>query len=103
MTGLAFAQLNLREPGFRGLAARDEARPAIREPRAARGFLDAADGFEALLANWRAWTAGLVESHVAGEARVDPISPETCRECALASLCRIGPDMSPEDEATDGD
>ncbi|MGH8264517.1 MAG: PD-(D/E)XK nuclease family protein, partial [Steroidobacteraceae bacterium] len=103
VAGLAFAQLNLNEPGFRGLAARAEVRPAIREPRAARGLVEAADGFETLLANWRAWTTRLVEGHAAGEARVDPISPETCRECALAALCRIGPDMPQDDEEADGE
>ncbi|HZF15209.1 MAG TPA: PD-(D/E)XK nuclease family protein [Steroidobacteraceae bacterium] len=99
LAGLAFAELNVRNPGFRGLAGGDAARTGIREPRAARKLLADTSGLDALVADWRAWTSGLVAAHIDGDARVDPVSASTCRECALAALCRIGPDQPADDEA----
>ncbi len=99
LAGLAFAELDVRKPGFRGLAAGAEAGRAIREPRSARKLLKDANGLDTVLADWGAWTAGLMAGYVAGDARINPVSASTCRECALAALCRIGPDLPAEDEA----
>jgi probable DNA repair protein len=98
--GLALAQLNLRTPGFRGVASSDAARRAIREPRGAPGD---EQELNAQLEDWRAWIEALVRDHVAGDARVSPVSAQACRECALAALCRIGADAPAEEEGGDGD
>lgn len=103
LAGLALGYVNTREPGFRGVAERDEARSAIHESRALKAQVASPSGFEELLANWRVWTTQLVTEHVAGESRVHPLSPATCRECALAALCRIGSDWPSEDEVPDED
>lgn len=100
VAGLALAQLNVLSPGFRGLAASDAVRPAIRAPR------DAQIGDEGLgrqIEEWRAWIEALVRSYVAGDAQVDPNSPQTCRECSLAALCRIGADVPVEDGDGNGE
>jgi probable DNA repair protein len=103
VAGLAFARANLRAPGFRGLATNATAGQGIREPRRPREFQPEAGGFPAILADWRRWLTGLIGDHLAGVARVDPVSSQTCRECALAALCRIGADLPADEESDDGD
>ena len=100
VAGLAFASANLRAPGFRGLAANAAARQGILEPRRPRELQAEEGGFSTLLEDWRRWLTGLIGDHLAGVARVDPVSSQTCRECALAALCRIGADI-PADEGND--
>ena len=88
--GLAFVHVNLRDPGFLGLAVDAASAAGIREPRRPRDADGRVRSFAAQLADWRDWVTGLVADHVAGVARVDPVSDQTCSECALAALCRIG-------------
>jgi probable DNA repair protein len=100
VAGLALAQLNVLSPGFRGLAANDAARQAIRAPRDVQM---GDNGLGRQLEDWRAWIEALVRSYVAGDAQVDPNSPQTCRECSLAALCRIGADSPVEDGDGNGE
>jgi len=99
--GLAFAHVNLRAPGFVGMAADAAAAQGIHEPHKVRDPTGNVRSFAAQLADWREWLVRLVGDHVAGVARVDPISAETCRECALAALCRVGADAVAETENSD--
>lgn len=99
-SGLAFARVNLREPGFSGMAADRGVGPGFREPREFRAIADKARGFVEQIEDWRRWVTSLVNDHIAGVARVDPVSDLTCRECSLAALCRVGSDV-PVDERND--
>ncbi len=46
-------------------------------------------GWEDLLAAWRTSLEALAGEYVRGEARVEPSSPQACRQCDLHSLCRV--------------
>ncbi|NNF15380.1 MAG: hypothetical protein HKN70_01475, partial [Gammaproteobacteria bacterium] len=41
------------------------------------------------LAAWKEELEKTAGSYIAGEARVDPVSPNTCRYCDLKTLCRV--------------
>jgi hypothetical protein len=101
--GIAFVGANLRQPGFSGMAVDSAVGPGFREPREFRDSETRNRSFAEQIEDWRAWVTGLVKDHVAGVAFVDPISAETCRECALAALCRIGSDMPADQGENDGD
>lgn len=82
------------EFGYRGLA-RDENvlpdTPAFADSRQARQLAAAGvpPAWPALLAGWRDTLAGLARGFRAGDARVDPKTPQTCRYCEQHALCRI--------------
>ncbi len=101
--GLAFARVNLREPGFSGMAAAAGVGPGFRVPREFRAIEDKARSFAEQIEDWRRWVTALVNDHVAGVARVDPLSDQICRECALAALCRVGSDAPIDERNGDAD
>ena len=101
-SGLAFARVNLREPGFSGMAADRGVGPGFREPREFRAIADKTRSFLEQVEDWRHWVTSLVNDHITGVARVDPVSDLVCRECSLAALCRVGSD-APVDERNDNE
>ncbi len=74
--------------------------PGFREPREFRAIADKTRTFGEQVEDWRRWVTSLVNDHIAGVARVDPVSDLTCQECSLAALCRVGSD-APVDERND--
>lgn len=102
-SGLAFARVNLREPGFSGMAGERGVGPGFRTPGEFRAAEHKARTFAEQLEDWRHWVTALITDHVAGVARVDPVSDLTCRECSLAALCRVGSDAPLEERDDDAD
>ena len=88
-----FAQVRsrLRECGFRGVTRSDEPWPG--QGGGTTGKVLEAHGwqsFDAIIDHWRAALERLGNAFAAGDAEVDPVSPEAaCRYCDLAPLCRI--------------
>jgi len=80
--------------GYRGLARDEDVlpdTPAFADSRQAKqlAVADALPAWTALLSGWRDTLAGLAREIRAGDARVDPKTPQTCRYCEQHALCRI--------------
>lgn len=86
-TALAFARVRAGECGFIGVSAADTGIPGIDAVAAAKD----ADGgdWTAQRAAWKQNLDALGAAFAAGEAAVDPKSPQTCRHCHLQVLCRV--------------
>lgn len=85
---VAYAFVQPREPGFKGVSRAGDEIPgvtAIAKQRSARALELEWDG---LLDYWRARLNDLGEKFVDGKAQVDP-EKHACDYCHLASLCRI--------------
>jgi RecB family exonuclease len=88
VSGIAFASLGGEEPRFAGLARTSGSLPGVRlvagkdDPLPARAW-------DAMMASWRATLTRLAREYRAGDARVDPKTPLTCRYCDLHTLCRV--------------
>ena len=96
---VAFARIQAGVTEFSGVGAEPGGLPgvpAVAESRAFRDF----GGWEALLEHWRATLARLAAEFRAGDARVMPKGPQTCRLCDLHALCRVheAHPEQPEDE-----
>ncbi|HYQ99108.1 MAG TPA: PD-(D/E)XK nuclease family protein [Casimicrobiaceae bacterium] len=86
---VAYAQVRTGELAVRGLAADDEAWPALPPPAKIRGARLAS--WTDALAHWAEAVAGLADEIVSGRATVTPRDPRmTCARCGLQPLCRIG-------------
>ena len=93
VAGVVFARLRTGEAGFRGLAESAGIVPGIRVP-------DGQPPMEQTIGDWRSVLDRLGRDFREGRAHVDPKDPaQTCRHCALPSLCRIGQGTEePEDD-----
>ena len=89
LAGLAYASLKPGELGYRGLAARDGVAVGVVPYADYPNKPPEAEDWPALQAYWRRHLTALAEEYAAGEARVDPKTPDTCKHCHLAMLCRI--------------
>ncbi|HEX4300568.1 MAG TPA: PD-(D/E)XK nuclease family protein [Gammaproteobacteria bacterium] len=98
LAGLAFACLKPGEMRFAGLAARDAVAPGVIPYAARKNPPTQAPDWEALLGYWQSSLAALATAYAAGDARVDPKYPETCKRCHLSSVCRIHELGAPEQE-----
>ena len=87
---IAFARIRSRDCAFVGLG-RTAAAPGISADigKSVRNRSDAPD-WESLNEEWRTHLERLAGEFLAGEARVDPLSPASCAWCNLQPLCRIG-------------
>lgn len=84
VAGVVFARLRTGDAGFRGLAESPDIVPGVRVP-------DGQQPLARTIDEWRAVLDGLGRDFREGRAHVDPKDPaQTCRYCALPSLCRIG-------------
>ena len=89
LAGLAFARLKPGQPGYLGLAERDDVAAGVERFASYRWAPAGVDDWAGLLAFWRRNLTGLAEEYAAGDARVAPKGPDTCKRCHLAMLCRI--------------
>lgn len=89
LAGLAFARLKPGEMGYQGFAVRDGIAAGVVPYADYDKKPPEAPDWESLLAYWRRHLTALAEEYAAGEARVDPKTPDTCKHCHLAMLCRI--------------
>jgi len=87
---IAFARVRPRACAYVGLGRR-EAAPGISTDivKSVRNRSPATD-WESLNGEWRAHLERLAREFLAGEARVDPLSPASCTWCNLQPLCRVG-------------
>jgi probable DNA repair protein len=87
---IAFARIRPRDCAFVGLG-RTAVAPGISTDigKSVRNRSDAPD-WESLNEEWRAHLERLAREFLAGEARVDPLSPASCAWCNLQPLCRVG-------------
>nr|VFK58779.1 MAG: probable DNA repair protein [Candidatus Kentron sp. TUN]VFK67503.1 MAG: probable DNA repair protein [Candidatus Kentron sp. TUN] len=88
--GITFAFVRRGRVDFEGIADFPGIAPGIEtldktKNRAAKEFRD----WDTLCGEWRRILVLLAQSFAQGDTRVDPKSPETCRNCNLHSLCRI--------------
>lgn len=91
---IAFAKAGAREAAFKGVGASAGLLPGL---EAAEKFRltdqeDAGFAWPELRRRWGGWLAALARAHLLGIAQVDPKQPQTCRNCHLATLCRVSPD-----------
>ena len=93
VAGVVFARLRTGEAGFRGLAESPGIVPGVRVP-------EGQPPMEQTIGDWRTVLDRLGRDFREGRAHVDPKDPaQTCRHCALPSLCRIGQGtVEPEDD-----
>ncbi len=85
---IAHAQVAPPGPRFKGAAAEAGLLPGV-AALAARDTADAAVAWSQRLFAWRSQVEGLAGEFLRGEAAVAPAAG-ACRDCHLASLCRIG-------------
>lgn len=84
VAGVFFGRLKTGEVDFLGLAGSEEIVPGVRVP-------DGQPPMGQRIEEWREVLDRLGRDFRAGQAIVDPKQPgQTCRYCALPSLCRIG-------------
>jgi probable DNA repair protein len=91
---IAFAKAGAREAAFKGVGASAGLLPGL---DAAEKFKltdqdEAGFGWPELQRRWAGWLAALARAHLLGIAPVDPKQPQTCRNCHLATLCRVSPE-----------
>lgn len=91
LAGVAFASLRRGKSAFCGVGESEGLLPKV---PAVSGWKKAREegigGWDELLARWKGQLSELGRSFAAGEAVVDPVSPEkACRFCDLVPLCRI--------------
>jgi ATP-dependent helicase/nuclease subunit B len=109
VAAIAFASLKRGKGfGFHGLARAADILPDTPEfaatPVAGQmAGAGAAPSWEALLTGWREALAGLAREFRAGDARVAPKRPDTCRYCDQHPLCRIYETQIVIETQTDGD
>lgn len=102
---IAFAKAGAREAAFKGVGASAGLLPGL---DAAEKFKltdrdEAGFAWPELRRRWGGWLAALARAHLLGIAQVDPKQPQTCRNCHLATLCRVSPDaqLSEDGEGDD--
>jgi probable DNA repair protein len=88
VAGIAFACLGGEAPRFAGLARASGSLPGVRQV-AGKDDPEPARAWDAMRASWRATLTRLAHDYRAGDARVDPKTPVTCRYCDLHTLCRV--------------
>jgi ATP-dependent helicase/nuclease subunit B len=88
VAGVMFGKVRIGEVGFTGYAERDA------DPKLDNQSTEIAP----LLESWRETLERLGAEHRGGRAEIDPKDTETCRYCALATLCRVNEDCVPEAE-----
>jgi probable DNA repair protein len=91
---IAFAKAGAHEAAFKGIGASAGLLPGL---DAAEKFRladreEAGVAWPELQRRWAGWLAALARAHLLGIAQVDPKQPQTCRNCHLATLCRVSPD-----------
>ncbi len=97
---IAFVAVGAGQSRSLGLARDPEVMPGLETVESFQ-LTDAKEkGFdwETTRQRWAGWLGSLAAAHLAGEARVDPKTPATCRNCHLPTLCRVGPDADEQDE-----
>jgi probable DNA repair protein len=103
VAALAYASVRAGSVGFVGLAADALLLPGLQSVQQDR--TGAAD-FPAMLAAWRVHLGALAAEFLAGHAAVAPKNyPQTCRYCALGSVCRVTElfDRGPVNAGDNGD
>ncbi|MCI0652706.1 MAG: PD-(D/E)XK nuclease family protein, partial [Planctomycetes bacterium] len=101
VAAVAIAALHPKHLGFHGVAAREGILPGIPTYDGAEGE---PRGFAELVAFWYQSTLRLAEEFGAGHAAVDPKElRNTCGECDLHALCRIGDRAFLDGGGGDGD
>jgi ATP-dependent helicase/nuclease subunit B len=109
VAAIAFAGLKRgKDFGFHGLARAADILPDTPEFAATRvaeqiAGSGASPSWEALLAGWRETLVRLAREFRAGDARVAPKKPDTCRYCDQHPLCRIYDAQSVIETMPDGD
>lgn len=88
VAGIAFASLGGEAPRFAGLTRTTGLLPGVRQV-AGKDDTEPARAWDATLASWRVTLTRLASGYRAGDARVDPKTPLTCRYCDLHTLCRV--------------
>ncbi len=93
----AFALINAKNVGFKGVAKNSCPAPGIKlENEFSKSNLP--EDWESLLNEWQANLENLAQSFVAGDADVNPKnSNTTCRYCGMQGLCRIQDIDNPDD------
>lgn len=85
--GLAMAKVNAKETKFLGLSKHEGALPEVKSIHSHKHYKDF-ESWESLLSFWKSNLEKLMQDFIEGKAELDPLEPETCRHCHLASLCR---------------
>jgi len=94
ITAVAFAKVRPGEMRFMGFSKHEKANDGVRKAKA----------WEALLKSWKDEAESLGAAFAAGEARVDPKHElQTCRYCALQTLCRVYEKVNVLSEAEEGE
>ncbi|MBT4520920.1 MAG: hypothetical protein HOC23_13030 [Halieaceae bacterium] len=90
LAGLTYAQVRKRDCQFIG-AGKVEAAPGIATdiPKLVGDSMHVED-WDSLTALWREHLTRLASEFIAGNARVDPLTPDSCTYCGLQALCRTG-------------
>ena len=89
VAGIAFAVAARDEGRIRGLAADAALLGADADTARLDARVPEAGDWNALRERWQDVLAGLVARYAAGDAEVAPLKHATCRNCHLASLCRV--------------
>lgn len=96
----AFAQIQTGTARFSGVSAEPDALPGVEALAASKTFREFGN-WENLLDHWRTVLTRLADEFRAGDARVMPKGPQTCRLCDLHALCRVhetGADEQADDD-----
>ena len=84
--GVSLLQINPRAMGYCGLGS-SETKPIAK----ARNYTEFSEGYwQQLLWDWRQRIEELFRAYLAGDARVQPLSAQSCRNCCLQAFCRVG-------------
>lgn len=87
VAGVYFGLVRKGQCSFAGLGHHSDVMPGVKgfdENRLSRDY----DSWENLLEAWNRSLENLAGEYIQGFARVDPVSPQTCRTCDLGPLCR---------------
>ena len=98
LAGVAFALLNARQSGFKGVVRSDGILPGVAAHPATRSVPPDALTWDTMLDGWQRMVDALIDGFAGGDARVAPL-PHACDRCHLASLCRIDePNLRTDDQ-----
>lgn len=90
IAAVAFAQVNRREMGFKGIARKADLLPGVRAFSEVEELAGCASWNE-VMGYWTRALSGVAAGFLAGDAAVDPKdTAKTCRYCNLPPLCRVG-------------
>jgi probable DNA repair protein len=103
VSALLHANVNLEQPGYKGIGVNDAIHPGIAFDQ--KDALQSPD-WNGLKQHWYQQVVDLADEYLAGHVAVSPLQRSTCTYCHLQALCRIGERQAlpaDGDDADDGD